>query len=557
MRIKHICILTLFTLLSVADAFAGNNRLDEVLSELDRTIAQSELYRSIREENIGHLRQISQSIPDGTIQRYNINAMLADAYSAYQLDSTLSYLTANLAIAHSINDRHRIDESNLRLAFIYTTSGYYIEASTIFENLIDTTSLNDELLGKYYIMRARFARENTQYTRNAQLRNASAAQNRYYTDRIIEHYPVGSEEYLRALYDRYFSLRDFEHADSITDILLSREQSSSHRYAIYSYMKSETMLERGDNQMGMYYLAHSAIADVQSSIRDNASLALLSNILFHEGNNLDRAFAYIQIASNDARFYNARLRPWQIAAILPAIETAYTNQQQQQMRTILWMTVGISLLLIITGLIAVIEIRQKRRIEQMQQKLQQASLRMEEYIRRLSDINNHQAELNAEIREANAIKEEYIGLFLGICSDYIDKMKEYQRTIRKKLASGSAEKVYKELGSSELIDAYIEEFYTTFDNAFLRLYPNFVQEFNSLLNEDARINLKEGKPLTTELRIFALIRLGINDSSKIAGLLRYSVNTIYNYRAKVKNNACVSREDFEEKIKKIGSFQTE
>lgn len=554
-RLSTILLIGLW--LISASVATAQSTLDELLGELDQTLSQSELYRSMREENIDHMRQISRGVEANSTQRYNINSMLADAYAPYQLDSTLSYLSQNLAIARSLKDRHYIDESNLRISFIYTTAGYYIEASEIFENTIDTLALDDQLLGQYYLLKARFAHENVQYTRNPQLKKAFLTQNRYYTQRIIDHYPAGSEEHLRALYDMHLDCKQYAQADSIADILISRVSSSSHKYAIYSYLKAEVALETGNHQIGMQHLARSAMADIRSSIRDNASLALLSNILFHEGNNLDRAFSYIQHATEDARFYNARLRPWQIASILPAIETAYTHEQQYQMRIISWMTLGITLLLIATIIITLLEIRQRRNIEQMREKLQQANSQMEEYILRLSQINDHQTELNAEIREANAIKEEYIGLFLGICSDYIDKIKEYQRTIRKKLAAGSAEKVYKELGSTALIDSYVDEFYTTFDNAFLRLYPNFVQEFNSLLKEEARIELKSGKPLTTELRIFALIRLGITDSSKIAGLLRYSVNTIYNYRAKVKNNACISREDFEEQIKKIGSFQTE
>lgn len=557
MQIKSLFTLIICTITLVTPSLAANTTLNELLSELDHTLTESELYRSIREEKINQLRQIRQNTLPDSNQRYNINAMLADAYAPYQLDSTMSYLMQNIAIAQKKSDHHNIDESYLQLAFMYTTSGYYIEASSIFENTIDTTALDNELLGRYYLLRARFAYENRAYTRNSPLRNQFRQQHLYYSHRIVEHYAPDSEYSLRAQYDIAFDSGDVATADSIVDVLLAREQPSSHKYAIFSYMKSEVERQRGNDEAGMCSLTRSAIADIRSSIRDNASIAQLSDMLFHRGDNLERAFAYIQSASDDARFYNARLRPWQIAAILPAIETAYTTQQQAQMRTISWMTVGISILLIATIGVAVLEIRQKRRVEQMKAKLQDANHRMEEYINRLSEINDHQTELNAEIREANAIKEEYIGLFLGICSDYIDKIKEYQRTIRKKLAAGSADKVYKELGSTTLIDSYVDEFYTTFDNTFLRLYPNFVQEFNMLLNEDARINLKPGKPLTTELRIFALIRLGITDSSKIAGLLRYSVNTIYNYRAKVKNNACISREDFEERIKKIGSFQTE
>ena len=181
---------------------------------------------------------------------------------------------------------------------------------------------------------------------------------------------------------------------------------------------------------------------------------------------------------------------------------------------------------------------------------------MNEYIRELSELNESKTTLNNELRESNAVKEEYIGVFLSICSNNIDRFKEYRNQIRKRLTSGSAKELLSDINSPREIDQRVEEFYNTFDEVFLRLYPNFVEEFNSLLQPEARIEPRNGA-LNTELRIFALIRLGITDSSKIAALRRYSVNTIYNYRAKVKGNACVSRAEFEECVKKIGSFSGE
>lgn len=172
----------------------------------------------------------------------------------------------------------------------------------------------------------------------------------------------------------------------------------------------------------------------------------------------------------------------------------------------------------------------------------------------LAVINKQLQSLNSELSEANLIKEEYIAHFLSICSLYIDKMDNYRKQISKRITLGQVAELLKISKSSDIIDNELKDFYLNFDNTFLHLYPRFVQDFNNLLNEEERIILKKGESLNTELRIFALIRLGIDDSSKIANLLRYSVNTIYNYRAKVKNKALGNRDNFEEEVRKIGTL---
>jgi len=529
----------------------------EILLRLDEKIEQRESYRTMYEERIDHLKRILNRTSTTPQQRYDLNTMLIEAYEAYQFDSTRCYLERNLELARRLDSRSCTDETLLRLAHLYSTAGYYLEASEILRQKIDTATLDPELLGRYYITSRRFFSETREYSGNTATASLASKKLDYYTRRVLAHYPADSDTHLRYLGDWLIECGEIDRADSVLEILLRREVPTSRNYAIYAYTKSMIEGRRGHAAEQICWLARSAAADLQSATRDNASLCLLSEILFLSLDDIDSAFRYIQVSMEDAIFYHARLRPWQIASILPIIEQSYRTHQEQQFRIVRSLGIALFALLVVIIFIAAVEARQKRRTERMRQELQQTNEQLNDYVKRLSEINANRAVLNDELREANAVKEEYIGLFLGICSDYIDKMKEYQRSIRKKLATSSATEVHRELGSSTLIDSYVEEFYHTFDNAFLRLYPDFVSEFNSLLREDARIEPKKGKLLNTELRIFALIRLGINDSSKIAGLLRYSVNTIYNYRAKVKNNARVSREDFEEKIKKIGAFVRE
>lgn len=182
-------------------------------------------------------------------------------------------------------------------------------------------------------------------------------------------------------------------------------------------------------------------------------------------------------------------------------------------------------------------------------------------INQLKDLNNNLHEANAklsnlnnELFESNHVKEQYIANFLRICSNYIDKLDSYKKKVHKQIAARKVSELFESTKSNQLIEDELKEFYKNFDDTFLSIYPAFVKKVNALLQPDEQIILKKGELLNTELRIFALIRLGISDSSKIAKLLRYSNSTIYNYRVKVKNKAAVERDDFENYIMKISPF---
>ncbi len=172
---------------------------------------------------------------------------------------------------------------------------------------------------------------------------------------------------------------------------------------------------------------------------------------------------------------------------------------------------------------------------------------------KLSKINEKLKHTNFTLSEANLIKEEYIGRYMDQCSVYIDKLDSYRRLLNKTAAAGKIDEVLRTIKSKQFIEDELSEFYTNFDTTFLQLFPGFVEEFNDLLVENGRIVLKQGEALNTELRIFALIRLGITDSVKISHFLRYSLSTIYNYRTKLRNKASVPRDDFETQVMKIGT----
>jgi len=276
-------------------------------------------------------------------------------------------------------------------------------------------------------------------------------------------------------------------------------------------------------------------------------LSSLANILHSEGE-IERAYKYIKVVQEDAAFYHARLRFIQVSSVMPIIEESFRIKSEQQKTKIIASLIAISGLAVFLLLSLLFINKQKKKLTIAKDNLQQLN-------DKLMQLNEELRNLNHELSTVNHIKEEYIGQFLNICSVYIDKMDLMRKSVVKNISTGKVTEIQKIFNSNQLIEKEIEEFYQNFDEVFLHIFPNYVEEFNNLLIDNERIELKKGELLNVELRIFALIRLGINDSAKIAKLLRYSVNTIYNYRAKVKNKVKASRDEFESMILNIGSFE--
>lgn len=530
---------------------AGAQNIEEELYKLDHALDLAEEYvsnhqvRLLTIENMLHSRGVSLE------QQYNIYGQLYDTYVAFQFDKAMSTLDRQLEIARQMDDRSKIADVLLDKAMLYTSSGMFFEANVVLTKDIDTTALSRPQLVNYYNTQQRFYFDFNEYTQTPEMNRISARKVRYYRDRIFRETTPSSEIH------QYIAIRDcidnkeFERADKLNRKLLSQYNPGSHEYAMYAYDQARICEALSQSDEKVLWYARSALADVKCATKDNASLCCLAQALLHN-NDVDHAFRYITISLNDALFYNAKLRPWQIASVMPMIEKSYQEAREEQERHTHNLLVIISLLTTVLFLICTCVLYLYRRTRITSRKIESMNTRIKEYNASLSDKNQQLNILNGDLTEANAVKEEYIGLFLSMCSNYIEKLISYQRNVRRKLAAGKIAELKTETSSSDLMDSELNSFYEMFDNAFLQLYPNFVEEFNSLLKPTARIELKKGERLNTELRIFALIRLGITDSSRIASLLRYSVNTIYNYRARIKNNAAGNRDDFEERIRTIG-----
>lgn len=547
-------VSTLLCVISGTTAYAQR----DVLIELDHTLDAAEGYIDVRYAQIRSLEAMLNNYELSPLQRYNIYDNLYNEYFAFQFDKALESLDMRYDIASKMGSRELMMDVQIDRAMLYTTSAMFLEAEEILEQGIDTLSLQPDQLIDYYGVQHRFHRDFWHYTGDGEQRTRSGQRRDYYRALLLDLTPENETLHKVVAISGLTDNERWAEADKLNRALLATLTPDEHEYAMYSYNQARICEALDEREEMIEWFARSAIADIRTATRDNASLCSLATVLLECGD-VDRAFRYITISLNDALFYNAKLRPWQISGVMPEIEKAYQEKQQAQSERLKLQEEHSRHLAIVISILAVALLgiccymailllrlrRDTRKISEMNERIGNSNAE-------LHTLNEKLEAINIDLREANAVKEEYIALFLAMCSDYIEKLTTFQRNVRRKLAQGKAAELEQELSSSSIMDEELQNFYDMFDNAFLNLYPNFVEEFNALLKPDSRIEPKRSERLNTELRIFALIRLGICDSSRIAALLRYSVNTIYNYRARTKNSALDDRDTFEERVKRIG-----
>ena len=530
---------------------ANRQQLTLLLDSLDKQLELRTTYEQNRLHRINALKSVIQQQDLSPEQSYGFHKQLIDEYKAYNFDSTMHYIEASAQLASQLNRKPYQDQIRICRGLIFATSGNFLESSDILYNEIDSLNLDPALFPEYYIALQRLAAELAEYSTDPEIKRIYTGRRAYYRSKIMEQTDPQSDEYLYYLFQDAYQTGDLSRADSLSSMLVFRHKESTHSYAIYAYHRSTVFQNLMEEELQMEWLARSAMADIQSAVKDHASLTRLATVLFETGGNINRAFRYIDISLADALFYNAKLRPWQVASVLPQIEKAYQEKQVTQNRRVRVFLISISALVLVLVLASAYLVKQTRRTIRAHSSLREINKRIVAQNKELNRVNAQLQKLNNQIAESNRVKEGYIGLFLAILSDNLDKMKEFRSYVKRSIRYGKTQELSEELNNTEWAEEEVANFYRTFDTAFLELYPSFVQDFNALLVPEEQIVLKKGELLNTELRIFALIRLGIKDSGRIASLLRYSVNTIYNYRAKIKNTALGSRDDFEDRVSSL------
>ena len=540
-------LLFLFFSIVCASVFAQNN-LDSLLTVLDKVVQQSNLYEDAKKQRIAFIKEglANQQLSQEEI--YHIQLQLFNEYEAYICDSARHYINRNIAIARNLGRQDLLNESLLKKVHILATSGLYAEGVKLLES-VDKSSLPDKLLADYYMAFENIYLYHAEYAQDDEYRPLYLTKMNAYRDSILLFAAEGTYQYMITKGPVLLDRNQKDEAEALLSNFLSRVAPDTREYAIITSILAFICQYNDQPELRKEYLVKSAIADIKGVVKENNSLRALAEILYEEAD-IERANNYMKKSMTDASFYNARLRNVQASKMLPVIDHSYQLEKEMQRRKLqvfLWVISILSLFLILT--IAFI-VRQMKKLAKARRALLCANNELQKLNTDLLEANRQQKLMNDSLRESNCIKEEYIGRFLGLCSTYIDKLETYQRMLNKKAASGKLEELYKTLKSSQFIDDELKEFYQNFDNSFLNIFPNFVECFNRLLPEGEKITPKQGERLTTELRIFALIRLGISDSAKIASFLRYSITTIYTYRSKLKNRS-LYRDDFEARVMKI------
>jgi hypothetical protein len=373
-----------------------------------------------------------------------------------------------------------------------------------------------------------------------------------YRDSCINFYPVHSTPYIIAKADWYVDHKNHIKTLGLLLPFFSKTNQNDPNRAIISYIISQAYKLKKDRNQEKKWLSISALSDLQLAKKEYISLRSLAFLLYEEGD-IERAYTYIKRSLDDAVICNARLRTYEISKMLPIISESYQQQNEtNRFQLVMFLIIASILVLILLGLLFLL-FKQMKKLSNAKKDLSLANGKLSEFNDELNTFNEKLNLSNNTLTEANFLKEIYIGRYMDQSSDYLGKLDEYQRKLNVLATTGKINDLVSAVKSKEYIENELKEFYTNFDRTFLQLFPNFIFDFNALLIPEEAITLKEGEHLNTELRIFALIRLGIKDSAKIAVFLRYSISTIYNYRSQLKNKSVGPRDEFEEKVMQIGT----
>jgi len=528
-----ISLLISFRLLSATE------NTDSLLKVLDEMVVHHKQYSIQKEGQLLQLKSLLH-ITTSPEQQFTVCGQLINEYYYYQKDSALAYAKRSIRIANQIHDNNRLVSARIKLASINGSIGLYKEALEIFRD-IDITKYPN-LKVEYYNESAILYGYMGFYAVSDQDRRDYNRWNKIYYDSLISLIPRDTSLYVLAKTGLYFTDNQQEKAFDLLNAAYLK-CNDMHDRAKLAYNIGTVYGNRKDTKRETLWLTISSINDLGSATKEYVSLRILAFKLFQAGD-IDRAYNYMSCALEDALFCNARLRTHEISLMMPIIDKAYQHQTRTKQQILTISTIVVSVLSLFLLLAIWRVYRQMKKLALARKELAQVN-------DHLSDLNDQLLENNNSLTEANVIKEEYIVKYIDQCSLYIDKMDEYRRNLQKIVNNGKMEDLILKIKSKTFIEDELAEFYLNFDKTFIQLFPDFIDKLNKLLVTSEQIHPKAGQILNLELRIYALIRLGINDSVKIASFLRCSTNTIYNYRTRNRNNALGNRDSFEENVMQI------
>lgn len=551
---SRLCLLALMILWGINSIAASSNQAstEEMLIAVDEAIDKSAEYEKIKLNNIQALKLILKETEPYSIKRYDINNALFREYYSFVCDSALHYLEDNIALAKHLGRKDLELSTLISKATVISKAGLFYEAMNILDS-IDPNQLNSEGKINYfksynslYQFLIEYAGDDNEYS--MQYRALSNT----YKDSVLNMVDPESFDAISIRGSRFMDDENFEEGINLLESRLPNYTRGTREYSILASILAFGYLKENKQYETIKYYALSAISDIEGVVKENMAIRALAEAVFNKGE-LERANRYIQKSIDDANYYTARMRKNQSALMLPIISRSFQATQEESHRQLTQFLIIIATLAV--GLVVSIcyIIRQLKTVKASRLIISNSKDELQQLNQELTEANKAFEVANRELSEANCIKEEYIGRFLVLCSKYISTLEQYRKMLYQQAASGKIEELHHSLKSKKFVNETLDEFYSAFDSAFLKIFPDFVERINMLLTEDGQIVLRGEEKLNTELRIFALIRLGVTDSNKIANFLRCSITTIYTYRSKVKNRSTI-KGDFEKEIMRISSF---
>ena len=534
------CILSLLSLQTVN---AQQNDISRLYDTIDSLI---ENRKDLFVEKEIRLKVLKDDLQRSTSedQLFKINERIYDEYMAYDFDSAYYYINKNVERQRALGDADRFAASAVRMAHILAVSGIFNNARLLL-NEVRVQDISKENKINYYEQQSELNLFRSEMANFTPLFPAYIDSMQHYRQKILEIAPHDSYNYIFNLATYTCEQGEVDQAIKMLEDYLPQLRQGDRHYSVITSTLAYFYTHKNQPETREKYLLLSAISDLRGCILENNSLRELSIILL-DRQEYKKAYNYIQLASADAKRYGSRLRSLQVARLTPLITEAYDAERAHTQRrtNILLVVLSVITLLLVVAIIFVLFLIRKRRA--VMEKIHAMNLELERRNAAIEKANN-------EMKESNRIKDEYIGRFLELSSNYIQRGEERAKLLNRLARDKKMAELYAELKSTASLNESVRLFYQNFDTAFLNIYPNFIKEVNCLMADGNQFEVDEAHKLTTELRILALIRLGINDNQKIADILRSSITTIYTYRSRLKARAR-SKDSFEDEIRIIETY---
>lgn len=527
--------LLIFYFLFGIDTGFNTYRNGEILQELENVLVNKDKYMKIKYEKISNLKNdIEKHILIGDDnQLFESYLLLFNEYQSFKYDSAYYYLEKAKLKALILKDTLKISRAKINEGFVLLSSGLFKEALDTL-NSLNINFLPDNQKFQYYSVKARAYYDLADYNKDQRFSINYIRKGNKFLEKALNYTNPNSNQYWTTVSLQKMKQQDWVGAEKSFIYWINNFDLPPEYYGIATSSLGYLYSRQGLTEKAIEYLSLAAIADIKNATKETVALRNLANELFKQGD-LNKANRYIILAMENATFYDARHRKIEISAILPIIEKAqlYKVEGQKKLLKRIVILLAILVLVVITFLVIIFKQLKVRNISR----------------KNLTETNAKLKELNEHLREADIIKQEYITYFLKVTSDFIHKIDSIQKRTIQKIITQKPNEVL-DILKKYSVKKEREQLFQEFDEVFLKLFPSYIEEYNLLFSEEDRIVLKNSELLNTELRIFALYRLGIQDSNQLADFLELSVATIYTYKARIKSKSNY-KDTFEKKIMAI------